>query len=176
MSHVPDLQPRLKVWMRVPMPAAACQSSPARGRSCGGDFSFGKMSGHVVLPHRKPGPPPHCWLYPAHPCQLPKGSTGMCSTGWELLVEEVAPPLPPLVHLGPQLWLGHGHPWVQPAAGSHCRAFHDPSRLFIRPHVQPPCLSQAQTRAMGIPTLPFIIYFIILLYAHTGWGKGGLGS
>lgn len=28
-------------------------------------------------------------------------------------VEEVAPPLPPLVHLGPQLWLGHRHPWVQ---------------------------------------------------------------
>lgn len=62
-------------------------------------------------------PPPHCWLYSSQPCQPPKGSIG-----WEMLVEEVAPPQPPLVHLGPQLWLGHRHPWVQGCcwrAGGH---------------------------------------------------------
>lgn len=99
--------------MRVPMPAAACESSPAWGVSCGGDFALGKMSGCVDLPHRRSGPPPHSWLYSAHPYQPPGAPTGMCSTGWELPVEEAAPPPPPLVHRGPQLWRGHRHPWVQ---------------------------------------------------------------
>lgn len=85
MPHVPELQPWLKLWVRVPMPAAACESSPAWGRSCGGDFSLEKMSGHVDLPHRMPSPLPTvgCTLHtPVSPTKAPQGCApqgGSCS-------------------------------------------------------------------------------------------------
>ena len=72
-SHVPDLQPCLKVWMRVPMTAATYESSPAWEVGREGDFSLGKMSGHVDLPHGRPDSHPHRWAVPCTPISAPHG-------------------------------------------------------------------------------------------------------
>lgn len=100
------------------------------------------------------------------PCQPHKGPTGMCSTGWELLVDEVAPSLPPLCTWELSCGSAIGTPVSRPAAGSHWRAFCDTSSLLLRPCARPPCLSQAQTLLWKFPRCLF------LLYSHTGRGRG----
>lgn len=42
MSHAPDLQPCLKVWVRVPVPAAACESSQPGDVAVEGIFPWEK--------------------------------------------------------------------------------------------------------------------------------------
>lgn len=168
MFHVPDLQPCLKLWVRLPMPAAPCESIPAWGRSCGGDFSLGKMSGHEDLPHRRPGLPSPLLAVLCTSLSAPQGSSGMCSTGWELLLEEAAPPLPPLAHLGPRLCLGHGHRGSS-RAGSHWRALSAPSRLLIPPRVPLP----------AFPRHPRVLWkhpHRLFLLCPCRAGKGRLGS
>lgn len=88
-------------------------------------------------------PIPTTGLYPAHLYPPPESSLQLWSSRWELLVEAVTLPLPPLVHLGPHLWLRHRHHRSRTAASSHWRALYDIYSLLILQHAQPSYLSEA---------------------------------
>lgn len=135
------------------MPAAPCESSPDSGSSCGGDFSLGKMTGHVDLPHRRPGPPPHCRLCSAHPCQLHRvgaaGGGGGRTTASLSAPGASAAPWPSAPRVQPLLAATGGHYLVHPASSSG-----------------PVC-----------PSLPFPgtdrnTHIAFFSFAHTGQGRG----
>ena len=54
------------------MTAAVYEGGPAWKVSREGDFSSGKMSGRVDLPHERPEPHPHCWAVPHTPVSAPQ--------------------------------------------------------------------------------------------------------